>query len=71
MKARVLVSVDGRMSVITQEGTFEEGVEATKRLLASLGEDGLVAPDPGDDQFERHRHGDAPVRVRTQAEVKA
>lgn len=63
MKARAVILPDGQISIITQEGTFEEGKAAVQRLMAALGAEGVeVTIDPAKD-FEQHRHDNVKPHV--------
>ena len=56
MKAKITITPDGKISVITQEGTFEAGKEEIKRFLADLGMEGVEFELVSDKDFEQHRH---------------
>lgn len=57
MKATIIITADGKISVITKEGTFEGGRQEIKKLLASLGIEGIeIASIDDEKDFEQHRH---------------
>lgn len=58
MLAKVTIGTDGKLSIITQEGTFEGGKKAIEKFLASLGLDGLPFEVVSEKDFEQHRHDD-------------
>lgn len=56
MKAQIVITLDGQVSVVTQEGSFENGKLAIDKLLASLKAQGLTIELTG--PVEQHRHDD-------------
>ena len=59
MKARVVITTEGQVSVFIDEGTLETGREAIERFF-----DELAAQDVAvqwDGKVERHRHEHEPV----------
>ena len=65
MKATIVVTHDGKISVVTREGTFEEGKAKLKKFLKSLGAEGVeLDREISDSDFERHRHGHEKARVK-------
>ena len=60
MKANIVITLDGQINIITQEGTFEAGAGQIRRLLAELAGQGLTISLDG--QIEQHRH-DHPDQV--------
>jgi hypothetical protein len=54
MKARVVITADGQVSVFVDEGTLETGREAIERFFAAMAaQDVAVA---WDGKVEQHRH---------------
>lgn len=53
MKAEIVISPSGEVTVITREGTFAEGTEKISALLEALKASGVAV---GDVRFEQHRH---------------
>jgi hypothetical protein len=60
MKAQIVITLDGQIQVVTQEGTYESGKLAIEKLLARLSAQGLKIELSG--PVEQHRH-DEPGRV--------
>ncbi|MEM3486029.1 MAG: hypothetical protein QXI12_10465 [Candidatus Methanomethyliaceae archaeon] len=58
MKATITITADGKISIITQEGTFEGGKDQIKRFLASLSLEGIEIAPVEEKDFEQHRHDD-------------
>jgi hypothetical protein len=59
VKARVVITADGQVSVFVNEGTLETGREAIERFFANLAaQDMRVA---WDGKVEQHRHEREPV----------
>jgi hypothetical protein len=56
MKAQIVITLDGQVQVVTQEGTYELGKAAIKALLAKLEAQGLKVELSG--PVEQHRHDD-------------
>jgi len=55
MKARIVIGLDGKVQMVTDEGTFEEGSEKLERVLKALNLEGIdiaMTQPP-----EQHRHG--------------
>jgi hypothetical protein len=61
MKAQIVITLDGQIQVVTQEGTYEGGKLAIEKLLARLNAQGLKIELTG--PVEQHRHDD-PAQVR-------
>lgn len=57
MKAKAVILPDGSISIITQEGTFDDGKERILRLAKELELEG-VSISTSDKDFEQHRHDD-------------
>lgn len=55
MKARMLITVEGKLALFVDEGTYADGVTVAAKLMKELGDDLQidiqVAPP------EQHRHG--------------
>ena len=51
MKARIVITQEGTLTVFVDEGTFEEASAAAKNLIAQLGGMIVSAGEP-----EQHRH---------------
>ena len=65
MKATIVVTHDGKISVVTREGAFEEGRAKLKEFLKSLGAEGVeLDREISDSDFEQHRHDHERARVR-------
>ena len=65
MKARIVITAGGRISVFVDEGTLERGRQAIERFFA-----GLAAQDVAvewDGKVEQHRHEREPVEAPTHA----
>lgn len=58
MRCNIVITPDGQISAITQEGTFEDGGKAINDLFAAMKANGikveLTKP------IEQHRHDDEP-----------
>jgi len=54
MQARVVITPDGKVSVFTEQGTFEQGKERIEKLLKTLGLEGVEFDEVG--EVEQHRH---------------
>mgnify|MGYP001136377041 CR=1 FL=1 len=54
MLAKVTIGTDGKLSIITQEGTFEGGKKAIERFLTDLGLNGLPFEVTSEKDFEQH-----------------
>lgn len=59
MKAKIVITNDGKIMVVTEEGTFEEGKQAIMKLLAELQASGITFEEIG--AVEQHRHDDEEV----------
>ena len=57
MQARIVITLDGQVTLITRAGTFEAGRERIEALLAELAAGGLQVSL--DRPVEQHRHADA------------
>lgn len=64
MKARVVITADGQISV--NEGTLETGREAIKRFFADLAAQDVAVEWDG--KVEQHRHEREPVASRVHAD---
>lgn len=53
MLAEIVISPGGEVTVVTREGSFEEGAEKISALLAALEALGVKSESV---KFERHRH---------------
>ncbi|WP_157833517.1 hypothetical protein [Desulfotruncus alcoholivorax] len=53
MKAEIAISPDGKVTVVTREGTFAGGTERLSQLIANLRKGGIEVEDV---RFEQHRH---------------
>ena len=51
MKARIVITPEGTLTVFVDEGTFEEASAAAKNLITQLGAVIVTASEP-----EQHRH---------------
>lgn len=56
MKAQVVITLDGQVSIITQEGTFQAGLVTIEKLLDILKAGKINIELTG--QVEQHRHDD-------------
>lgn len=56
MKARIVITLDGQVQVVTQEGSYEGGKLAIEKLLAAIKAQGLAIELTG--PVEQHRHDD-------------
>lgn len=56
MKGRIVIESNGKVSIFSEEGSFEAGAAKIKDLLAKLEAAGLQLSDVG--QIESHRHDD-------------
>lgn len=54
MKANIVITPDGQISIITQEGNLEGGQAAINKLLAALNVQGTKIKLNG--PIEQHRH---------------
>lgn len=61
MKAEIVISPSGEVTVVTREGTFAGGVEKITALLEALRSAGVAVEDA---KFEQHRHDDERAAVR-------
>ena len=55
MKANIVITLEGQVQIITQEGSFEAGQAKIAALLAALQAQGLEISLDG--PVEQHRHG--------------
>ncbi len=62
MKAQIVITLDGQVSLITQEGTYEGGTAKIESLLAELKAQGLEINLTG--PVEQHRH-DEPGQIKS------
>lgn len=56
MKAKIVITLDGQVSVVIEDGTFEAGRGAIEKLMSQLQAAGLDMALIG--QVEQHRHDD-------------
>lgn len=56
MNAKIVITLEGQISIITQEGTFAAGKREIAGLLARLQANGLTVTLDG--PVEQHRHDD-------------
>lgn len=59
MKVDVVITRDGKISVFTREGSFNEGLEKILELLNLLRAEGIAIEIEGD--IEQHRHSESKV----------
>lgn len=62
METKIVITLDGKLSIVTQEGNFAEGQQKIKELLVALQAQGLDVDLVG--AIEQHRHDD-PGHVHT------
>lgn len=60
MQADITIGLDGEITVITREGTYQGGVEKITALLEALKSRGV---DIKDIKVEQHRHDDEQVHI--------
>lgn len=65
MKARIVITLEGEVSIVTAEGSFEEGQQKINEILAGLKAQGINLDLVG--QVEQHRHDDPEHLTRHQA----
>ena len=69
MKARVVITAEGQVSVFVDEGTLETGREAIERFFAAMAaQDVTVA---WDGKVEQHRHEREPTGSHVQTHERA
>jgi hypothetical protein len=69
MKARVVITAEGQVSVFADEGTLETGREAIERFFAAMAaQDVAVA---WDGKVEQHRHECEPTGSHVHAHDRA
>jgi len=56
MKANLVITLDGQVTIVTQEGSFEGGKAAIESLLSGLKAQGIEVVLSG--PVEQHRHDD-------------
>lgn len=56
MKADIVISPRGEVTIVTREGTFESGTGKIEALLNELRASGIEIV--GEPKFEQHRHDD-------------
>jgi len=66
MQAQICISLDGTVTIVTREGTFEQGRERIEALLGTLRAQGLEVRL--ERPIEQHRH-DAAGQVEAQVEA--
>lgn len=59
IKATVTITPDGEMMIITNDGTFADGLKSIAELSEQLEKDGIKID--GSPKFERHRHDEGEV----------
>ena len=59
MKARVVITAEGQVSVFVDEGTLETGREASERFFAAMAEQDVAIAWDG--KVEQHRHEREPT----------
>ncbi|MEW6048791.1 MAG: hypothetical protein AB1609_20330 [Bacillota bacterium] len=64
MRVTVVVTADGKLSVITRDGTFEQGKARIQALVQRLRAEGVDLPPLSDSDFEQHRHPAESIAVR-------
>lgn len=57
MRVSIIVSLDGKISVVVSEGEFEAASDAIKQVVSDLQLRGIELDDIG--EVERHRHDHA------------
>lgn len=62
MKAEVVISPSGEVTIVTREGTFDGGKEKVEQLLARLKASGVKIQ--GEPKFEQHRHDEEELKHR-------
>lgn len=67
MRAKIVVALDGKVGIVTQEGTFQQGNKIIESLLAELNLEGLDIKL--DRPLEQHAH-DHPELVNIGRDVK-
>jgi len=55
ISANIVITLDGQMSIITREGSFDEGKARIEAILASLDLEGIKVDL--DRPVEQHKHG--------------
>jgi hypothetical protein len=66
MKARVVITADGQISVFVNEGTLETGRQAIERFFADLAAQDVAVEWDG--KVEQHRHEREPVAAHIHAD---
>lgn len=61
MKARIVVTPEGKIQVFIDEGTFEEGRKKIEQVFKGLQINGITLDDIG--PIEQHRHEDGTVHT--------
>jgi len=64
MKAEFVITTDGQLRLITQEGSFEQGSTKLRLLIAQLAASGLNISLEG--EIEQHRHDQTHTQLNTQ-----
>ena len=59
MKARVVITADGQVSIFVDEGTLETGREAIERFFAAMAMQDVAVEWDG--KVEQHRHEREPT----------
>lgn len=62
MKAKIMITLDGEIRMVTEEGSFEAGSDKIEKLLELLNLNGLDIKLDG--AIEQHRHND-PEKLHT------
>ena len=65
MKARVVITADGQVSIFVDEGTLETGREAIERFFAAMAAQDVAVQWDG--KVEQHRHEREPVASQVHA----
>jgi len=69
MKARVVITAEGQVSVFVDEGTLETGREAIERFFARLAAQNVAVAWDG--KVEQHRHEREAVTTHVHAHERA
>ena len=64
MKGKVSIEKDGTLTIITTEGTFEQGAEDLAKLLKALSAQGIQISKVA--VPEQHRHDDTQTHTHSQ-----
>ena len=69
MKARVVITAEGQVSVFVEEGTLETGREAIERFFAEMAAQDVAVQWDG--KVEQHRHEGEAVTSHVHAHKRA